>query len=1655
MKKVLGWLPKHLRQQKISDTSKESEGTGNNIRSSLSYDSIGQSLEALEPRIMLDAAGVASTADVLADQVAAEQANEAVLSDDVKTPPIVQQQQDALKEALSLSPSSSDRTEIVFIDRSVEGYEDLLQGIDASAEVILIESDKDGVEFIADVLQERSDIDAIHIISHGDAGRLNLGNSSLTHASIQGEYADELLTIGQALSADADILVYGCNFSEGEIGRAATNALSQATGADIAASDDLTGAASLGGDWDLEVEVGQIASSQLAESLAAIDWQQTLMLTVSDGNTATDATIVDTVSAPGNGINTTLPADATPNSDAIAIGTFTNFQDSNGRTLASGVVVSTGNINQLPGDANGAGNFGFSTNNASTIVDDTDLDTVAPNLDQNDVGTLTYDFTSDVRKISVQYIFATEETTGFAPNFTDVFGVFITDQTTGITTTLTSHDIQTEYTSGGFLVNTPDSGANVETTANTAVLTATLDLDTLSGFGAGSNYTVKFVIADQADSALDSAAFIGHFGGSLTLDNDANDSSGTTGFDYSATFTDGSGGIAIVDTDVDITNYDVSTSIQTATINLTNAALGDQLINAGVNAANFTVTGSGTSSITIAAIGVQSEANWQAALQQIQFNNTLASPTVITDRTIDIILNDGVTNSNAATTTIVINDTNAPAQPTITSPIEVDNIASGAEDNDVLVSGTAEPFSTVMVVFDDGVNPVVSVSVVTDVLGNWSLIGSEADISGLNQGNINISATATDASSNTSAAATTSIAHDSVVAAPTVNSQSTNDNTPVITGTFDEADYTPGNGDLQITVTGPGPTNLVFDDTDPEVTTDGSGNWTLDLSALPGLSDGTYEVATSVMDTVGNSATDVTTNELVIDTMAPASPVVNAISTDTGLSGTDEITSDNTLLISGTAEADSTVEVFIDGVSIGTTMTDALGNWIFDHTGTVLADGGYAITATATDAAMNLSALSAALPIVVDTMVTAPTVNAQATTSTSPAITGTFDASDAGGGFAVTIDGVTYTLGVDPELTAVGDTWSLSLNDAGQVLPGPYPASFNVVATVTDSAGNVASDVTPAEISVDPGQNVDAVDDVLTTIGANDTSTGTSPGLLGNDTNQIATGATLNFDASNEANTANTIWEDNVGTSGFNWDFSGTGGTGGVTINNAPGSSFGGISASYTFDGSGGAQFSNGSGDDDAFTNIAGNPTNNDASFEIWFKAADTTDEDIIFETGATGDGTSLSINGTVLSLKIKDSGVNIQPTFDLASIGIDPTAEFVQVAWTYDQNNTGTTDQVILYINGNAVVTDSTQTSLNDWGGGNDAGLGFNNEGINFASGGAFEGEIAIFRFYESVLTANEVLDNFEVVADADPDANTSSFGLTVSAFDASSTQGATVVVNADGSYSYDPSSSVAIQALNPGESVVDTFTYTIVDETGLNTDTATVSIEVFGTAEANLSVSQQGDEAGPQNIIYTVSLGAGKTNDTGAAITFDLNFTGGTASLADITDVSGTGVITIAAGASTGTLTVPVINDLLVEGAETLEATISNASASSVIISSNIATANITDNDTSLNSVTITASDAVASETGVNPGEFTVDLGAVNNTGAAITVNYTVAGTATATGDYTALSGSVVIANGQQTATINVAGIVDDALVEGGETVIATITGTSNALFTVDAAN
>src|SRR5258708_12477372 len=73
--------------------------------------------------------------------------------------------------------------------------------------------------------------------------------------------SQQLAQIGQHLSRNADILVYGCDFGKGQLGNAAATELSWLTKADIATSTDLTGSADLGGNWALERQVGVIESS--------------------------------------------------------------------------------------------------------------------------------------------------------------------------------------------------------------------------------------------------------------------------------------------------------------------------------------------------------------------------------------------------------------------------------------------------------------------------------------------------------------------------------------------------------------------------------------------------------------------------------------------------------------------------------------------------------------------------------------------------------------------------------------------------------------------------------------------------------------------------------------------------------------------------------------------------------------------------------------------------------------------------------------------------------------------------------------------------------------------------------------------------------------------------------------------------------------------------------------------------------------------------------------------------------------------------------------------------------------------------------------------------------------------------------------------------
>ena len=291
------------------------EGASGGVK--IHQDALQSSLLALEPRVMLDAAALVTGMEVSADAIAQEQAQEAI-NDSVDTSAVAPVQapsnDDEILAALSSTQSSSDSQQLIFIDTSVENYQTLMEGIDSNAEVVFLNSEKDGVERIASVLETRSNIDAIHIISHGDSGKLFLGSAELNQSSMHNEHAEELQTIRQSLSDHGDILIYGCNFAAGDTGQQAAETLAQLTGADIAASEDLTGHESLDGDWDLELSTGLIEAETAITAEVADTWEHVLA-------PALPKAAIDITSFFNIGGNATVNAD-----NSITLTTATNNQ---------------------------------------------------------------------------------------------------------------------------------------------------------------------------------------------------------------------------------------------------------------------------------------------------------------------------------------------------------------------------------------------------------------------------------------------------------------------------------------------------------------------------------------------------------------------------------------------------------------------------------------------------------------------------------------------------------------------------------------------------------------------------------------------------------------------------------------------------------------------------------------------------------------------------------------------------------------------------------------------------------------------------------------------------------------------------------------------------------------------------------------------------------------------------------------------------------------------------------------------------------------------------------------------------------------------------------------------------------------------------------
>lgn len=180
----------------------------------------------------------------------------------------------------------------------------------------VLDHTRSGLQQMIEVLNTRTPVNTIHLVTHGDAGKIVIGSTVVSGDNVD-SYASELQLLGRHMTSDGDLLVYGCDVAYGETGQALVERLAQLTGADVAASDDVTGSISVGGNWDLE-------------AFENADWDGTLVSqTVFDAN-CQSLTVQNPVSVSGSGSGTS-------NGDVMR---FDNVITLNGQSIDAVVTTS-------------------------------------------------------------------------------------------------------------------------------------------------------------------------------------------------------------------------------------------------------------------------------------------------------------------------------------------------------------------------------------------------------------------------------------------------------------------------------------------------------------------------------------------------------------------------------------------------------------------------------------------------------------------------------------------------------------------------------------------------------------------------------------------------------------------------------------------------------------------------------------------------------------------------------------------------------------------------------------------------------------------------------------------------------------------------------------------------------------------------------------------------------------------------------------------------------------------------------------------------------------------------------------------------------------------------------------------------------------------
>ena len=443
---------------------------------------------------------------------------------------------------------------------------------------------------------------------------------------------------------------------------------------------------------------------------------------------------------------------------------------------------------------------------------------------------------------------------------------------------------------------------------------------------------------------------------------------------------------------------------------------------------------------------------------------------------------DAAGNTSTASPVLSVTvDTTAPVAPSIASfSTDSGTVGDGiTNDNTLTLTGTAEANSTVKVY--DGATLLGSAT--ANGTGAWSFTTAA-----LANGAHSLTATATDAAGNTGvASAALSVTVDTTApVAPSIASFSTdsgtvgdgitNDNTLTLTGTAE------ANSTVKV-LTAPRCSAA------PPRMAPAPGAYT-----TAALANGAHSLTATATDAAGNTGVASAALSVTIDTTAPVAPSIASFSTDSGTVG-DNITNDNTLTLTGTAEANSTVKVYDGATLLGSATANGTGAWSF--TTAALANGAHSLTATATDAAGNTGVASAALSVTIDT--TAPVAPSITSFSTDSGTVGDDITNDN----TLTLTGTAEansTVKVFDGATLLGSATANGTGAWTYTTAALANGAHSLTATATDAAGNTG--VASAALSV----TIDTTAPVAPSITSFSTDSGTVGDSITNDNTLTLTG---------------------------------------------------------------------------------------------------------------------------------------------------------------------------------------------------------------------------------------------------------------------------------------------------------------------------------------------------------------------------------------------------------------------------------------------------------------------------------------------------------------------------------------------------------------------